>query len=77
MRLKTNISKLGQIYIPKKEREKIQIEGTEEVDYIADARAILIIPSNLSSGEALKSVEVIKKHLKHESDIEQHVEVTA
>ena len=69
MRLKTNISALGQIYIPKKERDKIKL-GTESVDYIADARAILIIPSDFTAKDAIKSLEVIQKHLEHEAELE-------
>lgn len=71
MRLKTNISKLGQIYIPKKERQKIGMDKTADIDYIADARAILLIPSDFSAEDALKSIEVIRRHLKHEAEMEQ------
>lgn len=70
MRLKTTINDHGQIYIPKKERDKIALD-TKSIDYLADARAILIIPSDFSSEEALKSIDVIQKHLKHEILLEK------
>jgi len=69
MRLKTNINTLGQIYIPAKVREKIQL-NTNSVDYIADARSILIIPSDFTAKEAIKSLEIIQKHLEHEAELE-------
>lgn len=68
MRLKSSINCRGQIYIPKKVRDKISFNAVQ-VDYVADARAILIIPSNFPDDEAIKSIEIIKKHLKHDFEL--------
>lgn len=73
MRIKTNISTLGQIYIPKKERERIQL-NTDSIDYIADSCAILLIPSSFTAEQALESLKVIQTHLKHEIEIEKKQE---
>jgi len=72
MRLKTTVNKYGQVYVPAKIREAIGLpkEMEADIDYIADMKSILLIPSYLSAKEALKSLEVIRNHLKHEAEIE-------
>lgn len=60
----------GQVYIPSKIREATGLERSKEIILIGNARSIFIIPANLSSEEALKSLSVISKHLEHEAEIE-------
>ena len=77
MRLKTQFNEYGQVYIPAKIRKAIGISKKPKgasIDFIADMRTILLIPPELSAKEALKSLEVIQKHLKHEAAIEAEEE---
>lgn len=76
MRIKTSVNKQGQIYVPTKVRKEIGIPINEEkeVVLIGDMRVFLVVPSGLSSKEALESLEVISKHLEHGVKVEEEEE---
>lgn len=65
----------GQLYLPIALRKVVRVpeEKKGNVEGIADTRTILLIPEGMSAEEALKSLEVIKAHLRHEATLEKEV----
>jgi len=72
MKIKTSVNPKGQIYIPTKIREAVGMElnNYNDVVLIGNAKALFIIPVGLKAKDALKSLEVIAKHLEHEEEME-------
>lgn len=68
MRLKTTINKQGQIYIPSKIQDAIGLtpKTETEIEYIANRKTILILPPNLTSEQALRSIDIIRQDLEDE-----------
>ena len=77
MRKIMSSNKNGQIYLPSDLRKVVKIFEDEkthlviptDIEGIADTRTILLMPAGMSAVDALKSLEVIKKHLEHEAEV--------
>ena len=77
MRQKMSSNKNGQIYLPIDLRKVVKIFEDEEthltiptnIEGIANTRTILLMPEGMNPLDALKSLEVIKKHLEHEAEV--------
>jgi len=71
MEIKTSVNPQGQIYIPSKVREAIGMKPKKQVILIGNARSVFVIPAEMSAEDALKSLEVIAKHLQHKKQMEK------
>jgi len=76
MRLKTAVTKFGQIYLPSKVRKVLGLDTTKELEYIANRKTILLLPKGLSAEDALKSIDIIRQDLENEkSDLANTLQV--
>ena len=65
MEIETSINDQGQVYIPSKIKKAIGLIPNKKIILIGNARSIFLIPLDMTPEEALGSLEVIEKHLKH------------
>lgn len=72
MRKKLSTNKYGQLYLPAELRDLVRLPKTSggNVEAIANAQAIFLMPEGMAPQDALKSLEVIKKHLELETEIQ-------
>ncbi len=74
MRLKTAVTKFGQIYLPAKIRKVLGLDKERELEYIANRKTILLLPKGLSAEDALKSIDIIRQDLQHEKEENEKVD---
>jgi hypothetical protein len=72
LRIKLSTNRYGQFYLSNNLRKALKFPDSkqETLEAIADSCAILLVPEGMKAKDALRSLDVIKKHLKHEEEIE-------
>ena len=65
------MNKQGQIYVPSEMRKEAGLTFSKEAYIVADAKSIFVYPDDLNTKDALKSLEIIKKHLEHLFELEE------
>jgi hypothetical protein len=73
MRTKIPTNRYGQFYLPVGFRKSLQIPEDKEgaLEAVSNTRTVLLMPAGMKAKEALRSLDVIKKHLKHEEQIDE------
>ena len=69
MKIETSVNAQGQIYIPQKIRDATGLTPDRKIVLVGDTRAIFVFPTTLSSEDALKSLDMVSRHLKHEAEM--------
>lgn len=73
MRKHISTNRYGQFYLPTDFRKALQIPENKEgsLEAISNTKTVLLMPVGMKAKDVLKSLDVIKKHLKHEEQIDE------